>query len=118
MIAALGSAYLAVFAAATPLAVPQGRGQRLADWALNRMQELNIQQLEALYSLLDDDGNGKLTVHEMIDLFDGINNDALLIDDCDGNPNPHHCEPQSHSYALRILNLQHQTRCDPPRRAW
>ena len=26
-------------------------------------------QLEALYSLLDDDGSGSLTVHEMIDLF-------------------------------------------------
>ena len=26
-------------------------------------------QLEALYSLLDDDGSGTLTVHEMIDLF-------------------------------------------------
>ena len=69
MIAALGSAYLAVFAAATPLAVPQGRGQRLADWALNRMQELNIQQVEALYSLLDNNGNGRLTVNEMIDLL-------------------------------------------------
>ena len=26
----------------------------------------------------------------VIDLFDGVNNDALLIEDCDGNPNPHH----------------------------
>ena len=26
-------------------------------------------QLEALYALLDDDGSGTLTVHEMIDLF-------------------------------------------------
>ena len=26
-------------------------------------------QLEALYALLDDDGSGSLTVHEMIDLF-------------------------------------------------
>ena len=26
----------------------------------------------------------------MIDLFDGVNNDALLIEDCDGTPNPHH----------------------------
>jgi hypothetical protein len=60
--------------------------------------ELNIQQLEALYSLMDDDGDGELTVHEMIDLFDGINNDALLIDDCDGNPNPHHCKPQEHPH--------------------
>ena len=72
-----------------------GRSHLVARWALSRMQELNIQQLEALYSLLDDDGDGELTVHEMIDLFDGINNDALLIDDCDGNPNPHHCAPQS-----------------------
>ena len=24
---------------------------------------------------------------------DGINNDALLIDDCNGNPAPHHCAP-------------------------
>jgi hypothetical protein len=61
---------------------------------LRRTQELNIQQLEALYSLLDDDGDGELSVHEMIDMFDGITNDALLIDDCDGNPNPHHCTPQ------------------------
>ena len=28
-----------------------------------------LPQLEALYSLLDDDGSGSLTVHEMIDLF-------------------------------------------------
>mgnify|MGYP007024468532 CR=1 FL=1 len=33
-------------------------------------------------------GDGALTAHEMIDLFDGVNNDALLIEDCDGNPNP------------------------------
>ena len=26
----------------------------------------------------------------MIDLFDGVNNDALLIEDCDGTRNPHH----------------------------
>ena len=26
----------------------------------------------------------------MIDLFDGIDNDALLLDDCNGNPAPHH----------------------------
>ena len=25
----------------------------------------------------------------MIDLFDGVNNDALLIEDCDGTPSPH-----------------------------
>ena len=47
-------------------------------------------QLEALYSLLEDDGSGSLTVHEMIDLFDGVNNDALLIDDCNNAPMPHH----------------------------
>ena len=28
--------------------------------------------------------------NQMIDLFDGANNEALLIEDCDGNPNPHH----------------------------
>ena len=123
MIAILGSAYLAVFAAATPLAVPHGHAQRLADWALNRMQELNIQQLEALYSLLDDDGNGKLTVHEMIDLFDGINNDALLIEDCEGNLNPHHCTSPAHArnrlFADAPFSLQcHHTACAPPCRAW
>ena len=58
--------------------------------AKSRLQELNLEQvrgtaaphpalrffltapprqLEALYSLLDDDGSGSLTVHEMIDLF-------------------------------------------------
>ena len=73
--------------------------QLAAKWALSRMQELDINQLEALYSLLDDDGDGELTVHEMIDLFDGINNDALLIDDCDGNPNPHHCKPHAQNHA-------------------
>ena len=72
--------------------VSGSRVQLAAKWALSRMQELDINQLEALYSLLDDDGDGELTVHEMIDLFDGINNDALLIEDCDGNPNPHHCK--------------------------
>ena len=49
-----------------------------------------MEQLEALYSLLDDDGSGSLTVHEMIDLFDGVNNDALLINDCNDAPMPHH----------------------------
>ena len=43
-----------------------------------------------MYSLLDDDGSGSLTVHEMIDLFDGVNNDALLINDCNDAPMPHH----------------------------
>ena len=90
MIAAVG--LFAGLAAAAPVAL--NRAEHLSQWALSRMQELNIQQLEALYSLLDDDGDGKLTVHEMIDLFDGINNDALLIDDCDGNPFPHHCKSQ------------------------
>jgi hypothetical protein len=104
MIVTLGSVYFAAFTAATPLAVPHVRGQRLADWALNRMQELNLQQLEALYSLLDDDGNGKLTVHEMIDLFDGINNDALLIEDCAGNPMPHHCK-----YCCNITGIVNKT---------
>ena len=32
----------------------------------------------------------QLTVHEMIDLFDGIDNDALLINDCNDLPSPHH----------------------------
>ena len=75
---------------AAPIQNTQATATALADWALSRMQQLNIQQLEALYSLLDDDGDGELTVHEMIDMFDGINNDALLVADCDGNPNPHH----------------------------
>ena len=44
---------------------------------LSHLQELNLQQLEALYSLLDDDGSGTLTVHEMIDLFDGVDNVRL-----------------------------------------
>jgi hypothetical protein len=43
---------------ATPMASPvAGRTHIAARWALSRMQELNIQQLEALYSLLDDDGD-------------------------------------------------------------
>ena len=86
----------------------------LRRWVANRPRYVCVfAQLEALYSLLDDDGSGSLTVHEMIDLFvspaqrfsrsaattltdwrfclqDGINNDALLIDDCNGNPAPHH----------------------------
>jgi hypothetical protein len=51
---------------------------------------LRVTQLEALYSLLDDDKDGKLSVHEMIDLFDGVNNDALLIKDCNNKAFPHH----------------------------
>jgi hypothetical protein len=51
------------------LRTSRGSKQQLADWALNRMQELNIQQVEALYSLLDNNGNGRLTVNEMIDLL-------------------------------------------------
>ena len=57
-----------------------------------------------LFWLLEDDGSdsraghypwsGSLTVHEMIDLFDGVNNDALLLSDCNGAwgtaPMPHH----------------------------
>ena len=97
--------------------------QLAAKWALSRMQELDINQLEALYSLLDDDGDGELTVHEMIDLFDGINNDALLIDDCDGKPNPHHCTSPAHArnrlFADAPFSLQcHHAACAPPRRAW
>ena len=33
---------------------------------LARLQQLSLSQLEALYSMLDDDGSGDLTVHEMI----------------------------------------------------
>ena len=47
-------------------------------------------QLCALYSRLADDGSSDLTVHEMIDLFAGANNDALLIPDCNGDLKPHH----------------------------
>ena len=67
-------------------AAPVAAGLRLnlveahANHQLDRMQELSVEQLQALYSLLDDDGDGALTVHEMIDLFDGVNNDALLIE--------------------------------------
>ena len=98
---------------AAPVSGP--RAHLAAKWALSRMQELDINQLEALYSLLDDDGDGELTVHEMIDLFDGINNDALLIEDCDGNPNPHHCT--SPARARNRLQCHHAA-CAPPRRAW
>ena len=106
---------------AAPVSGP--RAQLAAKWALSRMQELDINQLEALYSLLDDDGDGELTVHEMIDLFDGINNDALLIDDCDGNPNPHHCTSPAHArnrlFADAPFSLQcHHAACAPPCRAW
>ena len=64
-----------------------GSKQQLADLALNRMHELNIQQLEALYSLLDNDGNGRLTVHEMIDLL--LDQQRCAVDrrlQCVGNP--------------------------------
>jgi sporulation protein YlmC with PRC-barrel domain len=47
-------------------------------------------QLLALFALLDDNGDGKLGVHEMIDLMDGTNNDALVIKDCNGRESPHH----------------------------
>jgi hypothetical protein len=78
---------------------PPPSEQKAEYMRLIRMQEMNIQQVEALYSLLDDDGDGEFTVHEMIDLFDGINNDALLIDDCNGNPMPHHCKPHAQKHA-------------------
>ena len=35
-----------------------------------------VPQLEALYALLDDDGSGTLTVHEMIDLFVSSSSDS------------------------------------------
>ena len=38
---------------------------RAADKAQSRMQELSDEQLLALYSMLDDDGDGSLTVHEV-----------------------------------------------------
>ena len=85
MISALALALLA----ATAQAVPTARSAH-ADQVASRLQQLSIEQLEALYSLLDDNKDGKLSVHEMIDLFDGINNDALLIKDCNGKPMPHH----------------------------
>eukprot|EP01052_Picozoa_sp_SAG31_P025789 SAG31_NODE_2285_length_6011_cov_5.276556_2_plen_167_part_00 len=94
MLSALAAATLLLRCAAAPhardqldAANPYGGSLRQT---LRQMQELSVEQLQALYSLLDDDGDGALTVHEMIDLFDGVNNDALLIEDCQGNPNPHH----------------------------
>ncbi len=113
----------AVAVQAAAASMTEVSGLRAGDLA-GRMQQLSLSQLEALYSLLDDDGSGdvrhllprlklllppsphtphkfcccvltpvhvlQLTVHEMIDLFDGIDNDALLLDDCNGNPAPHH----------------------------
>jgi hypothetical protein len=50
----------------------------------------SVSQLKILMSLLDDDGNGQLNPHELIDVFDGINNDALSLKDCNGKSAPHH----------------------------
>ena len=36
---------------------------------LSHLQHLNADQLQSLYALLDDDGDGALGIHEMIDLF-------------------------------------------------
>ena len=36
-----------------------------ADIQQRRLQELSVEQLQALYSLLDDDGDGALTTHEV-----------------------------------------------------
>lgn len=87
---AVAVAALALGCSAAPTGMRMDLVKAHADLQEGRMQELSVEQLQALYSLLDDDGDGALTVHEMIDLFDGVNNDALLIADCAGNPNPHH----------------------------
>jgi len=55
-----------------------------------QLQQLTAEQLKILMSLLDDDKNGKINIHEMMDVFDGVNDDALGIKDCDGNTYPHH----------------------------
>jgi hypothetical protein len=44
----------------------------------------------ALYKLLDDNKDGKLGVKEMIDLFDGQNDDSMVVKDCNGKNVPHH----------------------------
>ena len=58
--------------------------------ALVRMGALTPEQLMALYHMLDDDGSGDLGVHEVVDVFDGVDNDALTLQDCAGNDFPHH----------------------------
>eukprot|EP01050_Picozoa_sp_SAG11_P006466 SAG11_NODE_502_length_8891_cov_4.603731_6_plen_85_part_00 len=51
---------------------------------ISRLGGLTPQEIAALMSMLDDDGDGQLTSHEMIDVFDGVDNDALAINDCTG----------------------------------
>jgi hypothetical protein len=47
-------------------------------------------QLMELMKLLDDDSSGGLSPHELIDVFDGKDNDKLLIKDCNGHLMNHH----------------------------
>ena len=56
---------------------PPARARPLPDL---RCRFTGAGQLEALYALLDDDGSGSLTVHEMIDLFVSIRNAPSAIE--------------------------------------
>jgi hypothetical protein len=46
-----------------------------------RVQSMSTQDMMALMALL---------VHEMIDLFDGVNDDSMVVKDCNGKNVPHH----------------------------
>eukprot|EP01051_Picozoa_sp_SAG22_P008968 SAG22_NODE_716_length_7715_cov_6.435399_3_plen_1185_part_00 len=51
---------------------------------------LSPHDLNVLLWMLDDDGNGQLGAHELVDVFDGVDNDQLTLTDCAGETFPHH----------------------------
>ena len=71
------------------VAAAQSPAMTKQDHLLSRLGGLSAQEIAMLMSMLDDNGDGELTSHEMIDVFDGVDNDVLAIDDCNGNSMPH-----------------------------
>lgn len=64
-------------------------GRHTEERVRRKLQKLSQDQLERLFSMLDNDGNGQISSSETVDLMDGKNDDVVLIKDCDGNPHPH-----------------------------
>jgi hypothetical protein len=57
---------------------------------LQRLGGLSAHDLSVLLGMLDDDGNGQIKASELVDVFDGVDNDQLTLSDCNGEDFPHH----------------------------
>ena len=67
-----------------------GGSQAISAWqtACEGQAQITQQELIALFRKVDDSNNDKIEAQELMDLFDGRNNGALLLRDCDGNEFP------------------------------